>query len=1020
LLTKKIKNKTKTYFFVINYAINLIKWLSFSKIYSVIKLVELRFYGGIEEIGGNKILLKDKDTKIFLDFGMSFGRRGKYFEEFLNPRAANGIGDFLELNLIPDITGIYRNDLLIHQGIKPQEPDVQGVLLSHAHADHANYISFLNEKIPIYCGKTCKYILEAVKEQSRREIESEVIDFKKRPVYKKNYRDPPVKRTFNTFRTGDKIKIDDLEIEPIHVDHCLKEDTIIQLSDGELVKVKDVEESSYINTIDFKNGNNVNAFAKKSKYLGRNIYKIKTSFGEIESTGEHKFFVLKGLDIIEKKAKELELGDFLVHSRKINFSGKKKELPHIPVRNVVKVSRKGLDVIKQKRNRMGLTQKQLAKKAGLSKFYGEFEIGKNGIETRRLNRILESLDIDINLFSKKFVSYKKRITIPKETSESLLQLLGYVIGDGSWYSKSKKSPYLEIGDKDKDNLDLYKKLAKNVFNNEGRIVKKHTNILYLSTYIGRLFYKISPNVFSKAHTRKIPKIVHMVPLNELAAFLRGIYDAEGCFRTHTIVLTSTSKDIIETTRLLLLRFGILSWTYEFNEPISKRKAYFLNITHNDSLHIFSKKIGFGSKIKQKKLEDYLKSNKKSIIERVELIPFNGEYLKDALNKMKISSWDFQKGKVPIGHYMNGKRHPSKNKMIKIRDFLKKCNKGDKIEKECFIEKIENILYENLIFSPIKSIKYKKDNAVVYDFEVPGYSSFLANGFMVHNSVPGAYGFIIHTSEGKIVYTGDLRLHGRHSHLTEDFVNKAKEEKPVAMVTEGTRIDSGKTNESENRVYNKSRKHLEDNKNLSIVDFNFKDVDRFTTFYKIAKDLDRKLVISFKHACYLERYHKDKKLKSPDSKDENIIIIKPKRMTGTYIDEDYYDYYIKKRLNYPNIKTSEELRKKPQDYIIVLNFWYLNMLIDLKPKGGMYIHSLSEPFNEEMEISYDRMINWIMHFDMNFIQSHCSGHINGFDLKSMIKEINPKTLYPIHTEKPELFKNQKIKTTIVKEGKKYNI
>ncbi|MCD6237660.1 MAG: MBL fold metallo-hydrolase, partial [Thermoplasmata archaeon] len=153
-------------------------------------MVTLTFYGGVKEIGGNKILLEDNGTKIFLDFGMSFGRRGLYFEEFLTPRTANGIGDFLAMNLIPDIPGIYREDLLTHIGRKPEEPEVQGVLLSHAHADHANYISFLHKDIPIYCGESCKYVLEAVSEQSQRSIENEVIDFKPRPLYRKDYKKP--------------------------------------------------------------------------------------------------------------------------------------------------------------------------------------------------------------------------------------------------------------------------------------------------------------------------------------------------------------------------------------------------------------------------------------------------------------------------------------------------------------------------------------------------------------------------------------------------------------------------------------------------------------------------------------------------------------------------------------------------------------------------------------------------------------------------------------------------------------
>ena len=41
-------------------------------------MTSLTFYGGVNEIGGNKILLEDKDAKVFLDFGMSFGQANKY------------------------------------------------------------------------------------------------------------------------------------------------------------------------------------------------------------------------------------------------------------------------------------------------------------------------------------------------------------------------------------------------------------------------------------------------------------------------------------------------------------------------------------------------------------------------------------------------------------------------------------------------------------------------------------------------------------------------------------------------------------------------------------------------------------------------------------------------------------------------------------------------------------------------------------------------------------------------------
>ena len=97
-----------------------------------------------------------------------------------------------------------------------------------------------------------------------------------------------------------------------------------------------------------------------------------------------------------------------------------------------------------------------------------------------------------------------------------------------------------------------------------------------------------------------------------------------------------------------------------------------------------------------------------------------------------------------------------------------------------------------------------------------------------------------------------------------------------------------------------------------------------------------------------------------------------------------------------------------------------MLIDFKLNNGLYIHSLSEPFNEEMEISYYRLQNWLNYFDLRFYQAHCSGHISGSELKGIIEEINPKMLFPIHTEHPERFDGLSTKVQIVKEGESYRL
>jgi ribonuclease J len=155
-----------------------------------------------------------------LDFGKGFSRRAKYFEEYLSPRTANGIVDFMQMGLVPDIEGIYREDLLEMAGRKATPPAVQAALLSHGHADHAEYVSLLHRDIPLYMGATCQRILQAIQERALRDFEREVLDFIERPAKRRNS-SKPIKRKVETFRSGNKFKIGSLEIHPIYVDHSI-------------------------------------------------------------------------------------------------------------------------------------------------------------------------------------------------------------------------------------------------------------------------------------------------------------------------------------------------------------------------------------------------------------------------------------------------------------------------------------------------------------------------------------------------------------------------------------------------------------------------------------------------------------------------------------------------------------------------------------------------------------------------------------------------------------------------------
>lgn len=291
---------------------------------------------------------------------------------------------------------------------------------------------------------------------------------------------------------------------------------------------------------------------------------------------------------------------------------------------------------------------------------------------------------------------------------------------------------------------------------------------------------------------------------------------------------------------------------------------------------------------------------------------------------------------------------------------------------------------------------------------------------VDHSVPGAYGFIIYTKHGNIVYTGDFRIHGSVPELTRDFLIKAKKVKPYVMITEGTKVspEMKETDISEDEVYDKGSDIVSKTSKLVLATFYGKDIDRFYTIYHIAKENKRKFVISMKLAHLINKLKYDLKLKMPDVyKDKNILIYKRRKRTGEYEDKDYSKWereYLKRSVD------AEFIRKHQGEVILNLDFTNFAELIDIKPaKGSHFIHSMSEPFSEE-DMEKEVMDNWIKHFELNFHQLHASGHATGKQIMNIIKEINPKVLFPIHTEYPELFRGACKRVILPQLNKKYEL
>lgn len=286
---------------------------------------------------------------------------------------------------------------------------------------------------------------------------------------------------------------------------------------------------------------------------------------------------------------------------------------------------------------------------------------------------------------------------------------------------------------------------------------------------------------------------------------------------------------------------------------------------------------------------------------------------------------------------------------------------------------------------------------------------------VEHSVPGAYGFIIHTSKGPLVYTGDFRMHGPKRDLTLEFIKKAKASKPYAMLCEGTRMGSEHPhNMTEAEVEENVQRVIKESRGLVFANFSMSNIDRFMTFYNATVKNRRVLVVDSRFAHILDCLKEHIPVLPDVMSDPNIRVYFRMAKSCAYQETDYYIY---ERKYMPRMITYKEVGKSQKSYVMHMTFNKLMELVYIQPKKANYIYATSEHFLEGEDNKQERTVleNWMKHFGVKFHkEAHCSGHASRQDLEGAIKAINPKVLIPIHTECAEDFK--KIHANVMVPGK----
>jgi len=301
-------------------------------------------------------------------------------------------------------------------------------------------------------------------------------------------------------------------------------------------------------------------------------------------------------------------------------------------------------------------------------------------------------------------------------------------------------------------------------------------------------------------------------------------------------------------------------------------------------------------------------------------------------------------------------------------------------------------------------------------------------YEVDHSLSGASAFFIHTSQGTILYTGDYHFHGYKKETTEKMIEIASKEKVDMVITEGTRVNEKKGN-TELDVFSGVKELVSDTKELTVVNFPARDMALMKTFYNVAKETGKKLVLELKRAYLLDQLSllgKD----YPRTDDPNICFFAERKSWGLIGRDDFpedlvqqdYDKWERDYLSKDNLLNYRDIKQSPGDYLFYCSYFMLNEFIDIKLRiGSKYIRSVCEPFDEEMMLDEKRVRNWLSLMNLDGPnQIHASGHASGPELFNALEKIKPKKIIPIHTQHPDLFQKQFNQVALVKTGEKIHL
>jgi len=306
--------------------------------------------------------------------------------------------------------------------------------------------------------------------------------------------------------------------------------------------------------------------------------------------------------------------------------------------------------------------------------------------------------------------------VPRTMTPELAQFIGYFMGDGSLHARGIR---FCVSEADHDVADQLLLLGKQCFGLTGHVARKrgYTEVRFDSVRLVLWweacgFAKHPPfeGHTGKGYTAHIPDaVLHSNDRQVYAAFLRGLFEADGTVTLGYPHWMTTSLGLAEDVQALMLALGFpTTKTIESKRtgwgPLALSKLRLLNLSYNDR---WLEQVGFmsarkdakvirGSDLKQGARMDHIPVSR-DIVDR--LCPENGRLRRVLLMEVK-------RGTV------------SRRIATELYD-----RTGDEE-----LGRLLGYFYDRVETAVLG------DEELTYDLSVPEYVTYVANGFVSHNTI----------------------------------------------------------------------------------------------------------------------------------------------------------------------------------------------------------------------------------------------------------------------------------------------